>query len=653
MKNNKSVFLKLQPALLATFVFIVLVLATYAFTRFKKGQWEKDVRTEMLDYLTGKKSNLEKALYSRIFYTRGVAAYVALKPEITDEEFAKLAQEYIQNDSVISTMALSKNCVINAIFPREGHEAAIGLNLLDHPKRKEIVEKTIQTQLTFIAGPVELVEGGVAFISYTPIFDKTVQGANKFWGVTDIVISKDGLLEEAEIKESESKYKFALRGYDGLGNEGVAFWGEDEVFNSNPVSVSIELPIGNWVLAAVPLKGWKQYLNQDKTLMNMLLMSALLISVLIWLIARTWLRVKTSEKELKAVFDSLDSIIIEFNGAGDYVKINSMNEELLVQPKEELVGKNLDDIFDREKAEFFRKAINECISEKKLVVIEYSVMIGDEEHWFSARLSYKDSNAAIYNAYDITESKKQEQLLIESEKRLMEINEAKNKFFSIIAHDLRGPLGSHKTVIEMVLDADESMDAVTQKELLGSLQASSENIYELLENLLKWSMSQSGKTEINTVEVDLFEQARNLVRNYANSAQLKRIELINDIDVNSKIITDINLLDTICRNLISNAIKFTSPGGVVRLSAENVTKSGKKYFKLQVADTGLGMSPEKLQTLFFLDKAESNAGTANEKGNGIGLILCQEFAEKLGTRIEVSSTPKKGSTFSILLPKVE
>jgi sensor domain CHASE-containing protein len=193
MKSNRLLFQNILPPLISLVVFITLLLAAHSYTEFKKGEWEKDIRAEMLEIMTGKKSNLEKALYSRIYYTRGVAAYVALNPNISNAEFAELSKEFIKKDTVISTMALSKNCIINAIYPKEGHQAAIGLNLLDHPERKEMVEKTIQTQLTFVAGPVELVEGGTAFISYTPIFDKTKSLENKFWGLTDIVIKKNSL----------------------------------------------------------------------------------------------------------------------------------------------------------------------------------------------------------------------------------------------------------------------------------------------------------------------------------------------------------------------------------------------------------------------------------------------------------------------------
>lgn len=163
---------KFFPLILSMVFFAMMMTATIRYIGFKKVQWENNVRAKLFDVLIAKKSKLEKSLYSRIYYTKSVAAYISLKPDLTDIEFYNLAEELIQDDSVISTMAMSKNCIIGALYPLEGHEAAIGLDLLAHPERREIVEKTIETHKTYVAGPVELVEGGMAFISYTPILGR-------------------------------------------------------------------------------------------------------------------------------------------------------------------------------------------------------------------------------------------------------------------------------------------------------------------------------------------------------------------------------------------------------------------------------------------------------------------------------------------------
>jgi len=416
-----------MPIIIALLSFAVLMTGAISYSNYKKDKWEKDVKVRLFEILMTKKTKLERALYSRIHYTRSVSAYVSLKPELLNSEFYNLAEELINKDSVISTMALSRNCIIDAIYPIKGHEAAIGLNLLAHPERKEIVEKTIESHKTFIAGPVELVEGGIAFISYTPIFDKTNQLADQFWGVTDIVIYRDKILQESTLNESEFGFLFALRGYNGLGDNGDVWWGDKKIFENNPVRVNIELPYGNWVLAAIPEIGWSSYLNQDNILLILLIASSCIISILIWILSRAIVKIRRNEHELKAIFHSMDSLIIEFNHEGRYMKIPPVNENLLIKPKEELLRRTLYESLDEETAVMIHQAIKECLKHKKLIQVEYPLQVGSMNLWFLARISWKSEQRVIFHAFDITEQKSDRKKILDSEKRLQELNSTKDK----------------------------------------------------------------------------------------------------------------------------------------------------------------------------------------------------------------------------------
>lgn len=647
--NIYNNFKKAQPTVIAVTVFLILIFLTLTYTKYKQGQWEKDIRGQLTEILIGKKSGLEKALYSRIYYTRGVAAYVALNPEITTDEYHELAKEYIREDSVINSMALSRNAVINAIYPEEGHEEAIGLNLLAHPERKEIVQKTIETGLTFIAGPVELVEGGIAFISYTPIFDKTEPG-NPFWGVTDIVIKEESLLNEANLNRLENGYTYALRGYNGKGKDGAIFWGDEEVFENNPVQIKINLPLGNWILASAPENGWSQFKDQDKTLSYLLFASAFVISTLIWLFANSVIKIKQNEKELKAIFASLDSVIIEINSKGEYINIASENEHLLALPKNQLMGKKLHDVFDKKQADFFLQAIADCLQTKKLVVIEYPMDINGKENWFNARISYKNHNTVIYNAYDITEKKKKEAQLKTSERKLKEMNRMKDKLFSVIAHDLRGPVSGQKALTELILEQYDELSDSKRKELLESLSDSSTVLYNLLHNLLEWSKSQSGKIAAERKKIDISTEFIPLFKELKIQATQKKIELKNNLKKPAVAIADPNMTGTVLRNLVSNAIKFTHEKGRIEINDDQVISEGKKYRKICITDTGTGISEERINNIFKPEKNNSTVGTANEKGTGLGLLLCKEFIDLQGGQIFVESKPGKGSTFSFTLP---
>lgn len=649
-KRNTISKKKLFPFIYAFITFIVLLLLAISYTRYAKGQWEKDERANLLDLMTSKKSNLEKALYSRIYYTRGVAAYVGLNPDISNAEFYELAKEYIKNDTVISSMALSKDCVLNAIYPFKNHESAIGLDLLKHPERKEIVEKTIETHLTFVAGPVELVEGGSAFVSYTPIFNKKSTDQNDFWGVTDIVVKKNKLLEEAQLNFVESGFMFSLRGYNGTGKNGSVFWGDATIFNKSPVITNINLPIGNWELAAIPVVGWDNYLDQDKALLIILIISIFIISFLILIISKALLRIRHNEREMKAILGSIDSVIVEFNLEGEYLSINYSNKELLYLPEEEIIGKNIFEVFSNKQATQFKNAIEKCAKEQRLVNIEYPLKIKNKQHWFSARITPKSSNTVILNAYDITEKKQQEKLLIESEQKLKKLNNMKDQFFSIIAHDLKNPLGSQKVILDLIINEYEVMDNKNRIKLLKATQKSSEQLNHLLTDLLKWAMSQSGKIIMHKDTLHVGKTYKELFEQLDSMAKLKDITFINAIEENSIIIADPDLTAIVIRNLISNAIKFTERNGQVKISSESIFYNEKCFQKITVSDTGLGIHPDKLKTLFRIDKTESFPGTEDEKGTGLGLLLCQEFIEKQGGKIFVESTLGKGSDFSFILP---
>lgn len=638
------------PLLVAILFFLISLSVSFYYISYKRGQWEKDVRANLLETLIGKKSKLEKALYSRIYYTKGVAAYVSVNPDLTDKDFYGLAKQLIKQDSVISTMSLSPNCILSAIYPLKGHEAAIGLDLLQHPERKEIVEKTIETQKTFVAGPVELVEGGIAFISYTPIFNRLPGHNGEFWGMTDIVIYKDPLLSEAGFSTVDRGFRFALKGKDGTGENGAIFWGDEDVFNQNPVTINIDLPDGNWVLASCPVQGWGHFLNQDQTLAYLLLISSVIISVLFWLVIRSQLKIRTNEKELKAIFNSLHNLIVEFSSKGEYLKIAPTNKNLLYRPERELIGKTLHEIFDKDKADLLLNAIQKCLKTKDLVIVEYPLIINKNKHWFSARISYRSDESVIFSAYDITEKKKDEENLRRSEQQLKESNATKDKFFSIIAHDLRTPLANFQSILELLELEFDNFDDVQKKKFIRSMHSSAINLNGLLENLLEWTLSQKGQLKLIPEHIALHHIISSVLEQTIQSANKKEILIENLIDKKTVVFADKHATNTVIRNLISNAIKFSKQKGEIYIRSEAVALGSKSFYRISIADNGIGISEERLNDIFRIDVQTSTEGTYNEKGSGLGLILCKELIEKQGGQIEIHSQIGKGTTVSITLP---
>lgn len=225
-------------------------------TLYEDGQLERQ-RAKTIERLTTLRARLEGEINSTLHLTRGLTAYVATHPEVTTAEFNQMASEIINQGRNIRNIGLAKNNVITHIYPLVGNEAALGLNYEETPLQWPPVKRAMDSQNTVVAGPVKLVQGGMAFIARTPIYTHaTPPDAPHYWGIASIVIDMQELFRAAGIHADSGNIELALRGKDGLGEEGELIWGNGELFNENPVMLSITLPNGSWQMAAIPEGGW-------------------------------------------------------------------------------------------------------------------------------------------------------------------------------------------------------------------------------------------------------------------------------------------------------------------------------------------------------------------------------------------------------------
>ena len=636
--------------LVSLLVFVMLTLGSLKIVEHQNEKLKDDIRTRTLDLLISKKSNLEKALYSRIYYTRGVAAFVSIHPDISNADFYRLVNEYIKNDSVIGTMSLSPNCIISAIYPTLGHEAAIGLNLLEHPERKLIVEKTIETHETFLAGPVELVEGGTAFISYTPIFDTSDHAKDQFWGLTDIVINSDALIAEANIKPEIDDFNFALKGKDGQGESGEIFWGIPSVFDNQPVSVSIELPYGSWILAASPKVGWLAYHNLQSMVNWMFIVSAFIISLLLFVLLKAMHKIKNDACELKAIFLSMDNLIFELSYDGIYLKVAPTNIDLLILKPEEIIGKSMFEVLEPDLAKLLQDSVTKCLQTREVAVVDYPLEIRGEVKWFLARISYKTEKSVIFNAYDITRIKSAESKLKKSEEVLKQMNDTKDRFFSIVAHDLRNPIGSFVAITDLLLDDNFEKKQHEVQELIQSLNDTATGVSSMLENLLSWALAQQGQIHIHAETNSVKAIINSVVDAQSSHALMKKITIENEIQNDVMAYFDERATNLILRNLVSNAIKFSKENTAIKIHSDEPLIEGQKYVVVKIIDAGIGIPTNKIESIFNVDNKYRKYGTNNEKGSGLGLVLCREFAELQNAKIWVESELNQGSTFSLAIP---
>ncbi len=238
------------------------------------------------------------------------------------------------------------------------------------------------------------------------------------------------------------------------------------------------------------------------------------------------------------------------------------------------------------------------------------------------------------------------QKLTESERNLKELNATKDKFFSIISHDLKNPFASLFSMSELLV---QNFSSSSEKEKLFMVRKNYESvklIYELLENLLTWTQSQRGKIEFTPVEFNISKIIEINSNLHRIQAEKKGVKLISQIADEILAFGDREMINTVVRNLINNAIKFT-PGGK---NIEIGVNKNDHFVEVFVKDEGIGISRENVEKLFRIDKKVKSIGTNGEKGTGLGLILCKEFIEKNSGKIKVESEVDKGSIFSFTIP---
>jgi signal transduction histidine kinase len=250
-----------------------------------------------------------------------------------------------------------------------------------------------------------------------------------------------------------------------------------------------------------------------------------------------------------------------------------------------------------------------------------------------------------FKAKSATNLQETNQLIEDQKAELEQLILTKDRFLSIIAHDLKNPFTSLLGFADLAYTEFDEITDQEKRSYLGIIRQSSQHIYSLLENLLTWSRAQSGRIDFNPESVNLLEIVDSSIDLVRTSAENKQISLFTDFTKEVIVKADKNMLSTVLRNLLSNAIKFTPNGGSVTVSC--TIQNGKA--NLNVSDTGIGLDQDELSRLFKIDGNLKNPGTNNETGTGLGLILCQEFMSIHKSKITAQSTPGKGSVFSFSL----
>ena len=373
-----------------------------------------------------------------------------------------------------------------------------------------------------------------------------------------------------------------------------------------------------------------------------------------WEITNQAIKLKKANIELlklSKVASETDNAIAIFDKDGNIEWINDGFTRLYGYTLDEYKKEKNTNIVDGSYNPNIKKAILSCINDKKSIVYEFKTSNRDgKDIWAQTTLTHvvdKDGHTLNLIAIDsdITELKIAERELSEQRDQLAISNATKNKFFRIIAHDLRNPISTLAGSTNLIFNDFDEYDKEQTKTFIGELNKLSQTTFNLLENLLDWSSTQMGDISFMPKSIDIKFLVEETIELIKRKIDYKNILLKIDIQENTTALADENMVKTIYRNLLSNAVKFTPENGTVKISTE--VKDDLIY--CTVEDSGIGIEKKNLDKLFKIDQHYTRLGLDNEKGSGLGLILCKEFVEKNGGKINIESTPNKGTIIRFTL----
>ncbi len=371
------------------------------------------------------------------------------------------------------------------------------------------------------------------------------------------------------------------------------------------------------------------------------------------LLQRSIEELKKSREDFKELFDNAPVSYHEIDNEGRIVRINETELNMLGYSIDELLGRfywelNVDKVISQQA---IAAKLSGTIAPSQPFEREIRRKDGTTVPVLIKDRILKDKNGSITGirsiVQDITDRKQAEEEIKLKNEQLRKINAEKDKFFSFIAHDLRSPFNSFLGLTQIMAEELPSLTLDELQKMVVSMEKSATNLFLLLENLLQWSRIQQGLIPFNPEVLELLPILDESIAIILEPAKNKGIEIVCDIPDDLVSFADRYMLQTVIRNLVSNAVKFTPKGGKVTLSAKT---NRDKNVEISIKDTGIGMNKAMTDQLFRIDVQTNRVGTDGESSTGLGLILCKEFIEKHGGKIWVESEVGKGSMFYFTLP---
>ena len=657
--------------------FFVVLFAAFYFEKQNATIHLQNQRAEVRREASQIQSSLEGALNADIQLVRGLVAVLSTEPDMTQERFGELGEMVIGTHSGISHVAAAPDLVISLIYPLQGNEAALGLDYNQNRAQREAAYKVRDGGEMVLAGPVNLVQGGAAFIGRFPVF--TGGGKNRrFWGILSSVMKAELLYEAHGFDNPDLEIEIALMGRDGMGAQGAQFYGDPEIFEDDPVLLDIPLPVGSWQFAARPKGGWSSRSGSPWAWRVLVLVAGALILIPTYAAGRlsearkdVIAMLTRRERELETLSRRLE-IAVDISEIGIW-ELNSKTGELIWdQNLRSIYGVSKDDFVtfetwenllhpdDRQQAvDAHRQASHVGGSHTS----EFRIVLrnGEVKHIRAMGAAYADAEGwlrMIGVNLDVSRDVHLREKLIEANSALLQRNSelndaklsaeradrAKSEFLANMSHEIRTPMNGILGMADLMAESDLGTE---ERQYLDTIRDSSNALLKIINDILDLSRLEAGQLVISPVDFNLrlcVAGAVNLLRPRAREKGLW-ISVSFEEGLPERMHGDDGRLRQILVNLIGNAVKFTASGGV---DISICSLDGDPYrLLIEVDDTGIGVSSSQAAHIFDRFSQADAAITRAFGGTGLGLTISSILAKRMGGGIDLCTLKEKGSCFRL------
>ncbi len=661
-----------RPFYIAILTMLLVMMTTWAFEYSEKQRFEQQSRSGVINKLSTIRANLEASLNSRLFLMQGLIANISINPDITQQEFTQISKAALRHQIGIRSLNLARGTTISHIYSTDNDFTMLGTDLMTISGLGNAIHRTIETGKTVIAGPMALAEKDTVFISTPPIFINSLDKPEEqyYWGLGMLLIDQESLFADAGLLNSQDSLQYAMRGKDGQGVTGGFFFGNADVFQQNPIIMTVSLPNGSWRLAAVPKNGWPNTAPISKWLWLIGIMLALMTGILVFTVVNAPIKLKLA----------IDKATLELRQANNEIqRLEQQRYEQLDVYNQTLELNVVERTHELSQAlEHLKSTQRELIHSEKMAAVGQLVAgVAHEVNTPLGAIRSSVENITNFLTQNLTQlpaffqllsptlqqnffkllqqASHQNIVLSSREKRkyrrslVKQLTEQQIDNVEIIS-DTLVDMGIYQDNISdflPLLQNSQSQTILNTAYKLVSLQKSAQAITIAVQRAGKVIFAlksfahydQSGKKIVAKVD-DGIETVLTLYH-----SKLKHgVEIIKNYTELPMILCYPDELNQVWTNLIHNALQAMNEKGILQIDLVKQTEQ----IIISITDSGTGIPADiqpKIFEPFFTTKP---AG----EGSGLGLDIVKKIIDKHEGKIKVKSKPGQ-TTFTIFLPIIK